>query len=123
MIFINMNIIINGVQSPLSIISNKFQLEKGLKGKSEINGCYLFVLNNDLDKKHSFWMQGVLVPLDIVFCIDKKIVKIFHNCPPCKEFSSQCELYTHEGNYVLELPGGFCKKNQITEGNDFQVVQ
>lgn len=115
-----MNIIINNVSLPLTIIQNKSQLEKGLKGKLSISGCYLFILNNNEEyEDHSFWMKDTLIPLDIAFCDNNQIIKIFHSCPPCNK--DHCIEYSHPGNVVLELEGGFCKRNNIKEGDTFSA--
>jgi len=112
-----MKIYINDTEFPLTIIQKKSELEKGLKGKNSINGCYYFLLNDD--RVHSFWMKDCLVHLDIVFCNNNKITKIFHNCSPCDKES--CEHYSHEGNGVLEMLGGTCEKYEISEGDTFTI--
>lgn len=117
-----MDIIINNISLPLTILQKKSQLEKGLKGKTSVSGCYLFILNRnngDEDDEHSFWMKGTLISLDIVFCDNNQILKIFHNCPPCNH--NNCIQYSNPGNVVLEFEGGFCEKNGIVEGDTFQL--
>lgn len=116
-----MKIFINDIDLPVTIIQNKNQLEKGLKGKTSISGCYLFMLNNDESEEHSFWMKDCLISLDILFCDNNQIIKIFHDCPPCT--NHHCIQYSHPGNVVLELEGGFCDKNGIKEGDTFQIEQ
>jgi uncharacterized membrane protein (UPF0127 family) len=114
-----MKIYINDIEFPLTILQNKFELNKGLKRKTseDINGCYYFMLTDG--KIHSFWMKDCLVDLDIVFCDNNKITKIFHNCPPCTE--EDCKHYQHEGNGVLEFLGGTCESHGITEGDTFTI--
>lgn len=114
-----MKIYINDIEFPLTIIQKKSELNKGLKGKTSenINGCYYFMLTDG--RTHSFWMKDCLSPLDIVFCDNNKIIKIFHNCPPCTE--EICEHYQHEGNGVLEFVGGTCESHGITEGDTFTI--
>jgi uncharacterized membrane protein (UPF0127 family) len=46
---------------------------------------------------------------------DDIITKIHHNCPPCK--TKDCENYCGEGNMILELQGGTCKKSNINVGD------
>ena len=55
----------------------------------------------------SFWMKNVLIPLDMVFIYDDKIVAISSDVPPCE--ATPCPTYGPEGqaiDYVLELRGG-----------------
>lgn len=65
----------------------------------------------------SFWMKNCFFPLDLIF-IDKngKIVDIKENFQPCKE--DPCPTYKSKEKalYVLEVQGGFCRKNNITTG-------
>lgn len=112
-----MKIYIKDLELPLTILRKKSELEKGMKGKTSINGCYLFMLQDD--DTHSFWMKDCLIPLDIIFCDNNQIVKIFHNCPPCGEES--CKQYSHSGNLVLEVAGGTCNQNGISVGDTFEV--
>lgn len=112
-----MKIYIKDIEFPVTILRKKSELEKGLKGKTSINGCYFFMLQ-DTDT-HSFWMKDCLVPLDIIFCDNNQIVKIFHNCPPCN--GNDCRRYSHPGNVVLEVAGGICNQNGISEGDTFDI--
>lgn len=84
----------------------------GKRFNSSFNGM-LFFLN---EGEHNFWMKDCLIPLDIIFINNNKIVEIHHNCPPCS--SQDCEFYSGFGNMVLELPGNFSKKNNINLGDN-----
>ena len=46
---------------------------------------------------------------------DDIITKIHHNCPPCK--TKDCENYCGEGDMILEVQGGTCKKLGIKSGD------
>ena len=115
-----MKIDIKDIILPLTILQKKSDLERGLRGKTSISGCYLFMLHNeDDDGEHGFWMKDCKIPLDIIFCNNNQIIKIFHNCPPCN--GDICPHYVNTGNVVLELEGGFCENNNITEGDTFII--
>lgn len=62
---------------------------------------------------HCFWMKNCIIPLDIIFIKNNVITKIHHNCPPC--ILDDCPNYCGEGDMVLELYGGTCKKLKISE--------
>jgi uncharacterized membrane protein (UPF0127 family) len=47
---------------------------------------------------------------------DNTITEIHHQCPPCE--SEDCESYCGEGDVVLELPSGTCKKLGIQIGDE-----
>jgi uncharacterized membrane protein (UPF0127 family) len=92
----------------------KSEISNGMMNKrfTDFNGMLFFMEPTN----HCFYMKNCITPLDIIF-IDSnlEILKIFNNCPPCNE--DDCERYCHEGKYVLEVPGGFCKKNNISVGD------
>jgi uncharacterized membrane protein (UPF0127 family) len=104
------------------LISDK-EREKGMMGKTFNSGfsAALFVMNknnptNHNDPinnniRHSFWMAGCIIPLDIIFVKNGKITGIHHSCPPCT--SAPCRRYSGVGDYVIEMPGGTCKRMNI----------
>lgn len=101
------------------LISDK-EREKGMMGKTFNSGvsAALFVMNannnnNQTNRniRHSFWMAGCIIPLDIIFVKNGKITRIHHSCPPCT--SAPCRKYSGVGDYVIEMPGGTCKKMNI----------
>ena len=66
-------------------------------------------------RTRKFHMKKCLIPLDIIFIEKGKIVKIFHECPPCE--NDDCIMYECDSaDTVVELSGGTCKKNDIKEG-------
>ena len=92
--------------------------QKGMMGK-RFNGFdgMLFFMKKE---PHSFWMKNFVVHLDIIFINDDSIEKIHHNCKPC--MSEDCERYDGYGDLILELPGGTCKKYDIKEGNNIELL-
>ena len=100
------------------LISDK-EREKGMMGKTFNSGfsAALFVMNANNNAqinhniRHSFWMAGCIIPLDIIFVKNRKITGIHHSCPPCT--SAPCRKYSGVGDYVIEMPGGTCKKMNI----------
>ena len=104
------------------LISDK-EREKGMMGKTFNAGfsAALFVMNknshannNNLTNhniRHSFWMAGCIIPLDIIFVKNGQITRIHHSCPPCT--SAPCRTYSGVGDYVIEMPGGTCKRMNI----------
>jgi uncharacterized membrane protein (UPF0127 family) len=68
-----------------------------------------------------FWMKNTLIPLDIIFVNDNKIVDIEHNSKPCDQ--DPCPTYNSEkpANQVLEINGGLSKKLNINIGQDVIV--
>jgi hypothetical protein len=84
------------------------------KGLPEGTGMW-FIFGEDAEKV--FWMKNVIFPLDIIF-IDKnfEIRKIAKMVPPC--IQEPCPRY-YSGSparYVLEVPGGYCERKGVKEG-------
>lgn len=105
------------------INDNLFDVKTVLTSKDTQNGMMgkkfdksfsgmLFLMKNE---PHSFWMKDCVIHLDIIFIDGNQIVKIHHNCKPCH--SDECEHYEGDGDMILELPGGYCKKYGIKEGD------
>jgi uncharacterized membrane protein (UPF0127 family) len=72
----------------------------------------LFIMG---DGSHSFWMMNCIIPLDIIFIDNDVITKIHHNCQPMTDESHK--NYCGEGNFILEIKGGTCKKLGIKKGD------
>lgn len=89
----------------------------GIKSLREGEGM-LFVF--DKPKRVGFWMKNMQVPLDIFFIgTDKKINHIAEKVSPCPK-QGFCPMYESSAlvHYVLEVPSGYTKKNQIKIGDE-----
>ena len=107
----------------ISIKNNKFNIKSVFTKKDTANGMMgkkfspnfdgmLFLMEDGL---HCFWMKNCIVSLDIIFIKHNKIVRIYHDCPPCK--GEDCENYCGEADTILEIKGGSCSKLGIREGD------
>ena len=87
---------------------------KGLSHREHLleNEGMLFNFNDPGDR--TFHMRDCLIPLDILFIKNGKVNKIYHECQPCE--IDECDKYVGEADSVVELLGGTCKKNNISEG-------
>lgn len=94
----------------------------GLSGRSLLGDYQGMLFVMDENEIHSFWMNDMLIPLDIIYIdIEGYIVDIFENELPCTS-SFECESISSSfaSKYVLEVNGGFVKENMIVVGN--QVI-
>lgn len=113
-------IYINNIPIKCELCHKLEDIKNGMMYKTfneNFNGM-LFKLN---DNHGCFWTKNCVIPLDIIFIDDNKITKIHHNCEPCINDPSYCNRYCGLGNYVLEVDGGFCLKNKISEGNTINL--
>lgn len=73
----------------------------------------------------SFWMKGMLIPIDIIWIKDGKILKIDKNVQPAPTNTSDKNLTLYTAgepiDYVLEVNAGFCDKNNIRVGDSVDV--
>ena len=98
---------INDNEFNIKVMMTSSQTQQGMMGKKfdkSFNGM-LFLMK---DAIHCFWMKDCIIPLDIIFIKDNKISNIHHNCHPCK--SEDCGNYCGEGDMILEVKGGTCKR-------------
>jgi uncharacterized membrane protein (UPF0127 family) len=104
------------------VLTKPKEIRSGMMGKrfTKEFDALLFVMNRPTS---SFWMKNCIVPLDVVFVDNSntpinKITKIYHNCPPCyNTIDLLCPRYVGDGNLVIELPGGTCKRLNIRKGH------
>ena len=102
-----MNIRINNNKFVVKTMITPKDKSAGMMGKkfTSPNQGMLFLMD---DTDHCFWMKNCVIPLDIIFIKDGVISNIHHNCPPCK--SKDCGNYCGEGDMILEVKGGTCKR-------------
>ena len=98
------------------VLTGKEEIKLGMMGRKFTSqfDALLFVMDTP---SSSFWMKNCIVSLDVIFIENGKITKIHHNCPPCPQNTNNCEMYEGNGNLVIEMLGGMCKKLNIRKGN------
>lgn len=112
-----MNINISGIELKVKPLFSQNEIKKGIQGLESLEGMgYLFFLSKG---EHTFWMKDCLIPIDIIFIKDKKIVNIYSDCQPCTE---SCERYSEVCDMVLEVESGFCEKHQLIPGDKIQFL-
>ena len=90
-------------------VSTPEEIQLGLSGRSEIGSDgMLFVINPP--RQISFWMKDMLIPLDIVWISNGKIIKIEKNILPPISGTPENKLTNYPSSnpvdYVLELKAG-----------------
>ena len=92
----------------------------GLSGRNslEANSGMIFVFNPSA--KPNFWMKDTLIPLDMIWISQGKVIGITKNVQPQPGAPDhQLTLYPapSEVDYVLEVNGGFSDYNSIKVGD------
>ena len=93
---------------------------KGLASRTKLseNKGMLFLFQNA--GMYTFWMKDTLIPLDMIFINDKRIVTIHKNVKPQPNTAdNQLQLYPSKEpvNYVLEINAGLSDKYGFKEGD------
>lgn len=94
---------------------------KGLSGYDSLkaNEGMLFVFNPKSNP--IFWMKGMLIPLDIIWIVDGKIVRIDKNVPIPAPNTTDDKLKTYSSgqpiDYVLEVNSGYSDANGVKVGS------
>lgn len=111
---------INNTKFNVKVLTTPEERSEGMMFKTfsnDKNGM-LFIMNEN--GKQDFWMKNCLVPLDMIFISFNEITKIHHNCKPC---TKDCPTYSGNGNIVLEVKGGTCKKENIKIGDQVTFLK
>ncbi len=92
------------------------QLESGLMNVTNLPSAMIFMYTKGSKKK--FWMKNTPQPLDVVFCNNNKVVSILAGKPFSEKLFGPED---DETDMVIELPMGFCMKNNISVGDKIKV--
>ncbi|KKU10041.1 MAG: hypothetical protein UX13_C0022G0012 [Candidatus Woesebacteria bacterium GW2011_GWB1_45_5] len=110
----------------VEIADTQSQRAKGLSGRSSIeeNSGMIFVFDSQ-NVTPIFWMKDMIIPIDIVWINDGKVVKIDTNIRPPKENTPDKNLPTYVAgqpvDYVLEVNAGFVENQGIKIGDSVQI--
>lgn len=108
----------------VELADTQSKAERGLMFRKDIpEGAGMWFVFRD-DAERVFWMKNVIFPLDMIF-IDKGFVirKIEKTVPPCVH--EPCPRY-YSGvpvRYVLEVPGGYCERKGVKEGQKVEYAR
>lgn len=106
----------------IEIADTPTEREKGLGGVTNLeeNNGMLFT-SEQKDTLPIFWMKGMLIPLDIIWINDGKVVKIDKNIPNPDPNTPESELKRYSPaspvDYVLEVNAGFSDKFGLKVGD------
>ena len=120
---IEATVVIAGEKIKLEVARSPEQQAIGLMSRSSLadNRGMLFVF--DPPRLTRFWMKNVLIPLDMIFLQQGKIIAVEHDVPPCP--SDPCPTYGPlreiRIDQVLELNGGRAKALGLKVGDRLSI--
>ena len=89
-------VIINGIEIQVKVADTGNERTKGLSEISELpENAGMFFVFDRRPTEPSFWMKDVLIPLDIIWIKEDKIVKIDGNIPPPPSNTPKDKLNTY----------------------------
>jgi len=100
---------------------------KGLSGRESLDEKegMLFIFDKK-DQTPIFWMKDMLIPIDIIWINNGKIVQIDKNIAPEKNTpDDKLARYSPQSfvNYVLEVNSGFSDKYELKAGDSVDLSQ
>jgi uncharacterized protein len=105
----------------LEIVKTSAERTRGLMHRSSLpqDQGMLFIFPEQA--KHSFWMKNTLIPLDIIWINNDKIVHIENSVLPCQ--SDPCQSYVPNENalYVLEINSGLAQRNGFQKNDNVKL--
>jgi uncharacterized membrane protein (UPF0127 family) len=111
----------------VEVASTEASREQGLSGRTSLaaDGGMLFVFESK-QVNPTFWMKGMLIPLDFIWISGGKVVRIDKNVPipSANTPDSNLILYTADQpiDYVLEVNAGFSQLNSIKIGDSVTLT-
>ncbi len=110
---------IKGEVIELEVAQTPDQQSKGLMFRETLadNRGMLFPLT--YPRVTRFWMKNCLVPLDMIFLKNSKVVAIVESAPPCNNAPEDCPVYGPDVlvDGVLELRSGRAKELNLRPGD------
>lgn len=113
---------INGTRLNIEIADTPSKRAKGLGGRTELasDSGMLFVF--PVSSKYSFWMKGLLFPLDFIWIKEDKVVSVLENVPPPALNQADSSLPVYQANVevdkVLEVNAGVIQRLSIKVGDN-----
>ncbi len=109
--------LLSGHRYMLEVVSTPAQAETGLMYRTSLATGHGMLFPFVPPRKASFWMRNTLIPLDMIFLRNHKVIYIEHAAPPCE--MRFCTIYGPEQpvDLVIELPANTAVHDHIKVGD------
>ena len=106
-------LVIKGVEIQAEIADEPSEISKGLSGRNFLGEDYGMYFDLGKRRVATFWMKGMLFPIDIIWIDDGKIVYVVKNASVPTENNVPTFTSDKPATHVLEVNSGFAKKHNI----------
>lgn len=93
---------------------------RGLGGRSSLKKGTGMLFPYDGPGPRAFWMKGMLIPLDVLWIRDGRIVAIEEKIPPPSP-NTPLVVMSHVADLVLEVPAGYVREMRLRVGQPVRV--
>jgi uncharacterized membrane protein (UPF0127 family) len=105
----------------VKVAKTEAELKQGLSGTASLTDDEGMLFDfGQQDTSRTFWMKGMLIPIDIIWINDGKVAQIDKSVPapaPGTEDAKLTLYPSHDGvDYVLEVASGFSDRHSIKIG-------
>jgi uncharacterized membrane protein (UPF0127 family) len=109
-------------QYQMAVASTPEQQEQGLMYQTTLAKRTGMLFPISPNRRVAFWMKNTLIPLDMLFVQNNRLVQIVHSAQPCK--ADPCSTYASNSpiDTVIELPGGTAKEDHLEPGARVQIM-
>lgn len=119
------SVVINNHKFKVEIADTPQKLAKGLSDRASLGEDWGMLFVIEPPSIRTFWMKDMLIPLDLIWIKDLKIIYISKNAPiPLKNTPDyNLTLYTPGApvDFVLEINAGLSDKYSFIPGNEVDI--
>lgn len=115
-------VMINGHVIKVEIANTPESRMKGLSGREKLGKDEGMFFIMDDKRYHTFWMDGMKFPIDVIWIADNKVVDLTKNAPiPIEGENIPVFKPAVEVDKVLEVNAGYIDANNIQLGDEVGI--
>lgn len=124
-IYANHHILVGNTEITVQVADTKDKQQLGLGKRSHLNESSGMLFPYSRKTIPYFWMKDMLIPLDIIWIAEQKIVGIEQNVPYFPSNIPDVELPTYSPpvpiDYVLEVNAGYSDRHNFKIGDEVKI--